>query len=603
MPFVSILARKSSDSIYALYRTEDLHYLIGVDVQQWQKLLDERAAALASDRAWDLDLMPNAHPPMMPQPMISTRPNSATEPVWGAPDSGPGAEAQAGTRRRVQSARSAQSARSRPKSRVVVGAGATVGSVDGATILAMYADMMSSSKEREEAAGEAQAREKAADAADVVKGMVDGGGVVPWGETDESPRATPSYGAAGKAGGRDSAQHAADARRGSQTARPATAPASPRRQPSTVQMGLVPASAALPPQGATSARGALEEASGRHNTAAGTAKRPRSTGVKYFAASGTGRLSGEGYDAGFMDAIRQVAVTRSPPRHPSPPRRSPPRNGYGGTRTTLLRPAGSAPPRGHRSLRMQQRQGRNPETDAESGSSAAHAQPKGPMMWISPRGQDGKVYGGSTADQQRPRTASLAYSQPRDAFPKPGRQERPQTAGVRPASFPAARSPYIASTLTLMTTFAQRHCITLASPVLGRRLSPPIPGVPGARSPPLSLPASPPSHHLLVTPPPTEHINVNARHRSIPGSGPSSAPIMGTAFLATCYCCCCGKPDPARLRAQPVSSPRSRSRKGCSSRAVLRMRPASAVRADGGDSRGRALWTETRIERPCWSAR
>ena len=444
MPFVSILARKSSDSIYALYRTEDLHYLIGVDVKQWQKLLDERAAALASDRAWDLDLMPNAHPPMMPQPMISTRPNSATEPVWGAPDSGSGAEAQAGgTRRRVQSARSAQSARSRPKSRVVVGAGATVGSVDGATILAMYADMMSSSKEREEAAAEAQAQEKAADtvAAEVVKGMVDGGGVVPWGETDESLRATPSYGAAGKAGGRDSAQHAADARRGSQTARPATAPASPRRQPSTVQMGLVPASAALPPQGGSSARGALEEASGRHNTAAGTAKRPRSTGVKYFAASGTGRLSGEGYDAGFMDAIRQVAVSRSPPRHPSPPRRSPPRNGYGGTRTTLLRPAGSAPPRSHRSLRMQQRQGRNPETDAESGSSAAPAQPKGPMMWISPRGQDGKVYGGSTADQQRPRTASLAYSQPRDAFPQPGRQERPQTAGVRPASFPAARSP------------------------------------------------------------------------------------------------------------------------------------------------------------------
>ena len=258
----------------------------------WQKLLDERAAALASDRAWDLDLMPNAHPPMMPQPMISTRPNSATEPVWGAPDSGSGAEAQAGgTRRSVQSARSAQSARSRPKSRAVVGAGATVGSVDGATILAMYADMMSSSKEREEAAAEAQAQEKAADtvAAEVVKGMVDGGGVVPWGETDESLRATPSYGAAGKAGGRDSAQHAADARRGSQTARPATAPASPRRQPSTVQMGLVPASAALPPQGGSSARGALEEASGRHNAAAGTAKRPRSTGVKYFAgAAATG---------------------------------------------------------------------------------------------------------------------------------------------------------------------------------------------------------------------------------------------------------------------------------------------------------------------------
>ena len=164
--------------------------------------------------------------------------------------------------------------------------------------------------------------------------------------------------------------------------------------------------------------------------------------------------------------------------------------------------------------------------------------------------------------------------------------------------------PYLdALSLTLMTTFAQRHCITLASPVLGRRLSPPIPGVPGARSPPLSLPASPPSHHLLMTPPPTEHINVNARHRSIPGSGPSSAPIMGTAVLATCYCCCCGKPDPVLFFAQPVSSPRSRSRKGSSSRAVLRMRPASAVRADGGDSRGRALWTETRIERPCWSAR
>ena len=375
MPFTSILARRSSDSIFALYRHEDLHYLIGVDVSQWQKLLQERERSLASDRAWDLDHMPNAHPPMMPQPRISTRPASA--PTWTTPAAAAAAAPVGGVdaahhdafgvagmpMQRSGVARAAlaraASARRRP------GAGATVADVEGATIMAMYNDMIQEDRRS------AQIQTEAAQRNEQMLGAASSTG------SNRIPSTGQAFAVHDEEGGGDgdgddydddglapwplmTMTSSIDSNPAKKIARPATAPPPPRprlqaqsghaataaqdraansgldgtprgsramsrggragqqQQRPITASGHMSTAPSVRPSTAAVSRAPLEEAPQRYNSG-----RPSTAGnVRFFKATGTGRLSGEGYDAGFAESTRSVPVQQ--PQQPQQPQQQPP---------------------------------------------------------------------------------------------------------------------------------------------------------------------------------------------------------------------------------------------------------------------------------------
>lgn len=382
MPFVSVLARRSSDAIYALYRAEDLHYLIGVDVAQWQTLLKQRAAALASDRAWDLDHMPNAHPPMMPQPRISTRPASApswtsttarTGPDVAAPEVAGGVRVGSAMRRYVSVgehtttaagsstgrpmssqpetvARSRSARRSRP--------GQMVGDVEGATIVAMYNEMMVEDRREASIRAEATYRNELLSAQE--DGRAQNGEEDAGTESASDKEAAPAAAARSSTTG-SSSSSTCDGSVVGDSRRPATAPASPRsREAHAISQaknrsnggtrGLqVPqqraansvldgnrASINSAPRWASAnqTRAPLVEsdAGSRSNVCrhadttsiksqsnAAVGRRPATAGpaIRFFRASGSGRLSGEGYDAGFVETIRTVAVATGAETRPA----------------------------------------------------------------------------------------------------------------------------------------------------------------------------------------------------------------------------------------------------------------------------------------------
>ena len=79
-----LIVRKNTPAIYALYRSEDMRYLIGIDAAQWERLLEQRSHALTSARAFvELDAVPNAVLPQAPLRSTSAMPQKS-KPRWAS---------------------------------------------------------------------------------------------------------------------------------------------------------------------------------------------------------------------------------------------------------------------------------------------------------------------------------------------------------------------------------------------------------------------------------------------------------------------------------------------------------------------------------------